>query len=97
MNPGLQWDRGSRAAEASTVSLIRPGASSFNGTAAREPRKLALDEQDEIDIYLQWDRGSRAAEAPQPSTAWCAVTSFNGTAAREPRKLVFVEGSDHAD
>ena len=35
----LQWDRGSRAAEAAATTRDSPPPASFNGTAAREPRK----------------------------------------------------------
>ena len=59
----LQWDRGSRAAEARTDREYDLGRRSFNGTAAREPRKLVGVVKYIVDLGLQWDRGSRAAEA----------------------------------
>jgi len=38
----LQWDRGSRAAEASSGLITPQMILPFNGTAAREPRKRGM-------------------------------------------------------
>ncbi len=59
----LQWDRGSRAADAHRSPGDQCGPLHFNGTAAREPRMPQLQPHSRLARLLQWDRGSRAADA----------------------------------
>ncbi len=59
---GLQWGRGSRAAETARRRSRRRRASGFNGAAAREPRKRIEVAALLLPESLQWGRGSRAAE-----------------------------------
>jgi len=112
MKVGLQWDRGSRAAEARVPGgrhqhAARPsmgprlasrgsdeyldytdGQRTFNGTAAREPRKQLA--------WHVWIVARRPSMGPRLASRgsecmgrnMCGVAPFNGTAAREPRKQI---------
>ena len=85
---GLQWGRGSRAAETAKLCGAADGTPAFNGAAVREPRKLLSTVPDIKAVCLQWGRGSRAAETlALARDRHQRADPFNGAAVREPRKL----------